>query len=233
MRKFKLVNKYPGHEDLGTIVKEVKGYGYLNEKLNENAYKIYPEVFTPKSHVEDQPEFWEEIVEKTYETAALNIYRYESNSIVTAIEEVKRLSDGEVFRVGDKYTILSGTHTIGALEEDNNTIIVTSDDNLTRCSLDFIEKVKKLFTTEDGVDIYEGDVCWAGHIEEGIDNFYLLDWAGNSLDMKYFSTKEAAENYIERNQSRFTLKEVVEIVNIWASYVSEEDVLRCYEETKK
>src|SRR5699024_6507068 len=106
MRKFKLVSKYPGSLELGNVVKEVEGYGYLNEKLDENAYKIYPEAFIPKSYVEDQPEFWEE-VEKNYEITALNINLYESDSIVTEIEEVKRLSDGEVFRVGDKYTNLS------------------------------------------------------------------------------------------------------------------------------
>lgn len=233
MRKFKLVSKYPGSLELGNVVEEVEGYGYIKERLDRNAYKMYPNAFIPKSYVEDQPEFWEEVVEKNYEITALYIENlYDSSP--SKIEEVKRLSDGEKFRVGDKYTILSGTHTIGALEEDNSTIIVISDDNLTRCSLDFIEKVKKLLTTEDGVDVYEGDVYWAGYVEAGISSFYPSEWAGNSTNMKYFSTKEAAEEYINKRNITFTLEEVVKIVNNWSmSRVDEGDILRFYEKIKK
>src|SRR5699024_9977563 len=233
MRKFKLVTKYPGSKKPGIIVKEVKGYGYLDEKLSVDAYKVYPNAFIPKSYVEDHPAFWEE-VEKNYEITALNINLYESDSIVTEIEEVKRLSDGEVFRVGDKYTNLSGTYTIGTLEEDNNTIIVTSDDNVSSCILDFVEKVKKLFTTEDGVDVYEGDLCWAGYVEEGIDNFYYCDWTGTSVGMKYFSIKKAAEKYINKHNITFTSEEVVKIVSNWRMCrIDEGDILRFQEEIKK
>src|SRR5699024_8076878 len=107
-----------------------------DERLNEDSYIMYPNAFLPKSHVEDHPEFWEEVI---------------------------------------------------------------------------VEKVEKLFTTEDGVDIYEGDVCWAGYVEEGIDSFYPSNWAGTGTNMKYFSTKGAAEEYVNKHNITFTLEEVVKI----------------------
>lgn len=159
MRKFKLVAKYPGFEKPGIIVKEVKGYGYLDERLNGDSCIMHPNAFLPKSHVEDHPEFWEEVI---------------------------------------------------------------------------VEKVEKLFTTEDGVDIYEGEECWAGYVEEGIDSFYPSNWAGTGKNMKYFSTKGAAEEYINKHNITFTLEEVVKIVNNWSmSRIDEGDILRFYEKIKK
>ncbi len=101
MKKYKLIKKFPGSDELGTIItgsKETmysKGLGYRN----------YDWV-----HVEIHPEFWEEIVEKDYEILSQTSVRVcnpkDNYKVVRnttpVIHSVKRLSDGEVFTVGDK-----------------------------------------------------------------------------------------------------------------------------------
>ena len=68
-------------------------------------------------------------------------------------------------------------------------------------------------------------------VEEGIDSFYPSNWAGTNTDMKYFSTKGVAEEYINIT---FTLEEVLKIVNNWSMCrIDEGDILRFYEEIKK
>jgi hypothetical protein len=70
---------------------------------------------------------------------------------------------------------------------------------------------KPLFTTEDGVEIFEGDV-W--HL---IDPDYWRIWSGNHSTVnpdriKYFSTRQAAEEYILMNKPCLSLKEVIDLV---------------------
>jgi len=72
MRKFKLIKEYPGSSSLGTIF-HIGGFA---------------------GDVSKYPEFFEEVIEKDYEIL-------ESCPIEGSIYSVKRLSDGEVFTVGD------------------------------------------------------------------------------------------------------------------------------------
>lgn len=75
------------------------------------------------------------------------------------------------------------------------------------------EIVKPLFTTEDGVEIFEGDKCWFINSrelikDENIDETNYGYWEGGSCDplSKYFSTREAAEEYIAKHKEK-TLKD--------------------------
>ena len=110
MSKYKLIKIYPGSPKLGTIV-EVDKDGWCCTSCNLNP--------------QDYPEFWEKVVEKDYEILSFksNFYTFvldddgyysynknrerlslsnlEKNPLYT-IHSVKRLSDGEVFTVGDK-----------------------------------------------------------------------------------------------------------------------------------
>jgi len=117
MKKYKLIKKYPGSDSLGTIItgsKETmysKGLGYRNYDW---------------SHVETHPEFWEEVVAPDYEVFQV-LYATEIRTLYNSgyrihpagigfdldylldnggrIHSVKRLSDGEVFTVGDRINI--------------------------------------------------------------------------------------------------------------------------------
>lgn len=75
MKKYKLIKQYPGSGVVGTITE-------LTEKMN-------PAYFT------DNPDFYEEVVEKDYEILISRVVPQE-------ILSVKRLSDGEIFTVGDR-----------------------------------------------------------------------------------------------------------------------------------
>jgi hypothetical protein len=113
MKKYRLIQTYPGSDTVGTMIigsKETmysKGFGYRNYDW---------------AHVETHPEFWEEVIEKDYEIVSY-VAKDNPNYITTKrrgahlheeywkIHSVKRLSDGEVFTVGDKFTGYSSEET--------------------------------------------------------------------------------------------------------------------------
>jgi len=74
---------------------------------------------------------------------------------------------------------------------------------------EYFEEVKeKLFTTEDGVDIYKGDKCWAIN-KNGLDIPHFDCYNGISYgELIYFSTKEAAEKYIDENKPMYSKKQI-------------------------
>ena len=73
MRKFKLIKEFPTSPPLGTIL-ELKPNGWY-EKEGHHSYPFQ------KNYVEDQPEFWEEIIpKKDYEI--LSFYTPEGDSIL-------------------------------------------------------------------------------------------------------------------------------------------------------
>lgn len=81
-KKFSLIKCYPGSPELGTIV-------VLNDMNLYESFGWY--VDFKKSSIENHPEFWEKIVEE-YEVVA---------SYNNKITSVKRLSDNEIFKIGD------------------------------------------------------------------------------------------------------------------------------------
>lgn len=72
-----------------------------------------------------------------------------------------------------------------------------------------------LFTTEDGVDVYEGDTVWHTNLNPNLKIYSSI--------VKYkkpftpvaglFSTKKAAENYIKMNKPCLSLNDVLSITN--------------------
>ena len=73
-----------------------------------------------------------------------------------------------------------------------------------------------LFTTEDGVDIKIGDDYWVWDFGE-LNNIHRVNKAsrthtGSGIYRKYFSTKEAAEQYILFNTPCLTLEECKEVM---------------------
>ena len=113
MKKYKLIREYPGSDAKGTIAVLLEAnHIYKGFRFN---YDV--------RHVENSPGFWEEVVEKDYEI--LKYHSIENPSIGRTtcnsklndtynIYSVKRLSDGEVFTVGDKAKTVdtNGRHTI-------------------------------------------------------------------------------------------------------------------------
>lgn len=139
-------------------------------------------------------------------------YWVEDNGSYTydfALEEVQRglasihsirRSDGEVFEVGDKVEYgeenrkgFISEFKFGEVYEDTLFFVI---DKWMHCELHNITKLKPLFKTEDGIDIVHRDT-----------KTYMVDmefeilgpayYAGSNTSHKYFSTREAAEAWVE------------------------------------
>lgn len=126
------------------------------------------------------------------------------------ISEVRRLSDGEVFSIGDevKYSDEPNPFTIEYFHISDVGNMMAGVRSY-RYSIDYIKKVKPaLFTSDDGVDIHEGDTIW----------YVRKDWSYTDVEIhakpsnqscKYFSTQEAAEEFILMNKRCLSVNDVV------------------------
>ena len=217
--KYILKKEYPGSPKLGNIIDNL-----------ENDW------------VENYSEFWEEVVEKDYEI--LSLVHKEQNRILLAkdadidtflqrkadynywnIHSVKRLSDSQIFSIGDLVKCEDCKGIITSLEIYGNDIYLNGIDNkmpfgYTLCNtLDCFEipqKVKQpLFTTEDGVDIFENIIYY------GMNKGDLIMMKLNSKDIILddnrcvtFSTKEKAEEYILLNKPCLSYGDVQEYLKV-------------------
>lgn len=221
MKRYKLIKKYPGSPILGTI----------NGFKSGSTLKL--------DIVENYPEYWEEVVEKDYEILYINspyghtLITKETNGERFAeifltpeqikngytIQSVKRLSDGEVFTISDKVTLcFSENYFLTSIKiTDQEKIYCNGKVDISNpiCSqfgryLEDISKAKQpLFTTEDGVDIFEGGNCFPVTKDFKLQKTYCdarLD--GRSEYRLYFSTEQKAEEYILMNKPCLSLNDL-------------------------
>ena len=156
--KYILKKEYPGSPKLGNIIDNL-----------ENDW------------IENYPEFWQEVVEKDYEILSFklpgnnivdlkyarnNLKFMLKNSSVYQIYSVKRLSDDEIFTIGDKVFSEYVNYTINKIGIVNDKCMVsalydTNNPNGSRLhyNLNNLKKLKKLkqplFTTEQRSEIEE------------------------------------------------------------------------------
>jgi len=136
-----------------------------------------------------------------------------NKSHIFKIHSIKRLSDGEIFTIGDK---LNKSY-ISSILLQQDIIWLMCQGNSINSKLNNAIKVKQpLFTTEDGVDIFEGDNCWIVSKEY---NYQFAQYKINNIDIfyipnknRYFSTKEKAEEYILLNKPVLSLTEILKII---------------------
>jgi hypothetical protein len=133
------------------------------------------------------------------------------------IHSVKRLSDGEIFTVGDKITdgIITKFDILNVL----NGVLIAFIDNSSWLSLRMFTKAKQpLFKTEDSVDIYEGDNYFS--VDE---NYWRVLKPEITCKINYetyhkhrcnFSSKEKAEEYIIMNKPCLSVNDVLHIAGI-------------------
>jgi hypothetical protein len=175
--------------------------------------------------LENNPEYWEEIKEKDYKILSIR-YTGDNKFVPKILEDrpnieawikgnkrdiwtihsVKRLSDGEVFTVGDKVNNACDSSCFNIKDIVIGDIVYLFGDNSHRCQLlhKAIKNKDPLFVTEDGVDLYEGDRCW--FVTSG---FYIkASVAGSVRSEKVFSTKEKAEKYVEEHKPRYSKEDI-------------------------
>ena len=183
---------------------------------------------------------WEEVVEKDYQILSLarfcsikptitDVSDYGDEYIEAMlkcdkarIHSIKRKSDGEIFTINDNtnYGIIKNIHVNG------NTFCIMTKDFTVYNSVKTILKVKQLlFTTEDGVDIFEGDNLYSIDDRFNIkkhrlfnarydDKTLLNNRVFFNSEYKHFSTKEKAEEYILMNKPCLSYGEIQEYLKI-------------------
>lgn len=234
MIQYRLIKEYSGSPKLGTID------WFKTDEFGPSSNNVWQGTNFYNSH----PEFWQKVEELDYEILSL-IYKNNGDIVTlrpngkyvisTAkdclfpvyslkeqledngcdIHSVKRLSDGEVFTVGDLIYFgdfgNKGFQPIDKIEIDYfDKTRITAWNSAYGLGL---EKWKKapaktpLFTTEDSVEIFNGDIYWSV-----TDDFKLLvTHSARMLDYKIraFSTKEKAEEYILLNKPCLSLNDLL------------------------
>ena len=68
MRKFRLLREYPGSPKIGSVVEESGSLSaYVFEDVENSIF-----FKTPKRYIEDNPEYWEEIIENIFMVSTRN-----------------------------------------------------------------------------------------------------------------------------------------------------------------
>lgn len=325
MKSYKLIKEYPGLLEKGCVatlgLHGSSGECYEVKEPNRNIYRF------DKETIENNPEFWEEIVEKDYEilsfrytdTNNTNKWKKQKNGLFTyglySVYAVKRLSDGEIFTVGDMVKSSLYPHTIDSFrikqkvinrnkdgswnydgvdrifinysnneggnwledtekvtDKDFEVISTESKDNTCTSYISEVEYLKSgqvfklgdyissnydaknrdrnvpkpitkmkvneygnmlfytdvfiknglnidkaikhtpLFTTEDGVELFEGDECWA--VSDNLDllyTYYTTESHEKDGKVRVFSTREAAEEFVLMNKPCYlSFEEIME-----------------------
>lgn len=232
--RYRLVKEYPGSPKLGTIL--------THEELqfcnwNEYYQKIVEKDYEILSLIEDKfiypcDKYGEDFINQLFNTLGVSIH------------SVKR-KDGEIFTIGDRldekcfrklsrHPLSEGIHdniitkiaivkkhaseVAGHLEIQNGKLMFSASNKWNNLNVLLSEAIKykqPLFTTEDDVDIFEGDLFWNTRMLElkelqvTNDKYPLLFLTDGS---KSFSTKEKAEEYILYNKPLLTLKDIEELL---------------------
>lgn len=156
---------------------------------------------------------------------------------VYKIHSVKRLSDGVVFSVGDEVTRGEkfGKETIKMFEISNTEnpgyelLFVHFNESHTFSNFIFVQKLPSpkpspLFTTEDGVEMFENMEYWAVGTLHGYDTYQCRIAPNNNSKKFYnksilkFSTKEKAEEYVLTNKPCLSVKDAIECWTIAPRY---------------
>jgi len=221
MIKYRLVKEYPGSDHEGIIVLQKTPNG-LYEGYQYNYYS---------KHVENNPEYWEEVIEKDYEiisysrkgsTACTTTKRRgrENHDEYWKIYSVKRLSDGEIFTVGDRAKVYEygSIKTITEIVINDTKSILTEGiwlryDSGSSHMIHAIKVENPIFLTHDGKNIFAGDKLWWVNKKTFCSDYFVPTPSVTFFsDLNaYFLTREEAEDYIIENKPALSIKEFWEI----------------------
>ena len=211
MKNYRLIKEYPGSPKLGHI-DELNKTGHNNQ--GEYVQAMY----------DRNPEFWQEVVKKDYEILSVitnnnkfieKVYNQDATiEPYWKIHSVKRLSDGEIFTIGD----IIDTRVDNKYKQEILEINLGINDLLLKDKLIFktksgyvvshiaVKVKQKLFTTEDGVDIYDPNTIVYSYIK----NWTIANFIASNFTAwdKIFSTSAAAKDYVNNIILRFSIKDV-------------------------
>ncbi len=212
-------------------------------KIAEKKYPGYEidKIHLPEWLIENSSD-WEEVKPKEYEVLTYNHDKREIHSDTgecgCPIHSVKRLSDGEVFTVGDKVKYPFGGYPseikkiILVNKEDEDVVAAISEGSLGKIALCvdryvgnlLLENAVKilnqvLFTTEDGVEIRQGEeYFWIVIHPSGWNvwrNIAEKENASFQNNQKNFSSKELAEEYVLMNKPCLSVDDAMKILDYY------------------
>ncbi len=201
--KFKLVRPYPNRE-IGDIViydPEINAESFMWEKDKTSVPK----------------EFQPDLTLDWFEEIPLKNYVIESE--YSEIKEVRRFLDNKVFKVGDD----TNNGVIERFRESGTHMRVhfVGKNKNHHMSINTLKKIERpLFKTEDGVDIFDGDVFY----------FLVSDYPSNKksrqefktviarkdninaeLAFKRFADEEAIKEYMSMDAEVFSLRDIATV----------------------
>lgn len=243
MKTFKLIEEYPGSPELGTSVELIglkedkKAYGEVGKESGVVYFNVeqYPrfwrntENFTILSFINQTLDVFKlrDNGLYYYKTWSDDFRGLAKNNLLTMdhmkIHSVQRFSDGKVFTVGDSFTVSKSSSKKIIKSIVVNPIYAGGIELLTRggssyaISIEELTPVEKepLFTTEDGVEIFEGDYWYYLVLEtRKIGRTNNLEYKGNPSNKKEvlrFSSEESVLEYLENRKPIFTTKDGVDL----------------------
>lgn len=128
------------------------------------------------------------------------------------IWSVKRLSDDSVFTVGQKVKIKGCPDScdIMAFDMISAHLVAHLENKLDAYPLDKLEAFTPVLTTEDQVDIFEGDVfyvAWKSEIWRYINAIADSNFKKEE-EVRYFSTKELAKDFVMKENARLIINDL-------------------------
>jgi hypothetical protein len=146
------------------------------------------------------------------------------------ISKVKRLSDNEVFSIGDP-TNFGVIKEIEQYNPFNGGLKIKFDDNTVH-TIEFLQKAtpkQPLYTSVDGKDIFEGDDFWLLYTApNGIGNPSLTKARKELTLQPYmlaFSTEESANEFVYSSREVLSAKEVLELMVALGESLATETIL--------
>lgn len=238
MAKYKLIKEYPGSPKIGTVLESTTD-GFYQQKDVGNTH-------LRRESVENHSDFWQKETELEFEILTIQTNTIfgvtDSKADIDAflaskyphykIHSIKRLSDGQVFTVGDsvlfegqlmgiyKATLLEiGYEIVPGDKRTRKLTFINDNKSIGKWwTLDKISLHKKLiFVSEDNVEIFVGDKINSvykqtlqlncGNNTTGTIGFGFTPSKG----YLYFSTTSAAEEYILMNKPCLSIKDVMDV----------------------
>lgn len=233
MSRYKLQLKYPGSSKIGTEVYKIPSIkGYFYKELSS-------EITYSREEIEDYPNHWQLVAEKDYEIlkfickekrgvenvgtiltkqpdGSFWIYPHWTEEAMLrlshyAIYSVKRLSDGEIFTIGDKLDGWGVTTSISLFRIEDNILKVGLREVgvvlLGACK----HKKTPLFTTEDGVPKFDEDMCYyVTPTTISIGYGKIVAGGEFKLALARFHNQEKAKIWVEENKPQFSKKDMIE-----------------------
>lgn len=205
----------------------------FNKAINGNSYYSdkYQGYYIPSELLENSCDY-EEVVEKDWEVLSVNhkfhgILRIIGSSdelnLHEGIHSIKRLSDGEVFKAGDKIRFIDESleetypcRVIKSFKEKNNTLIAVCDDNGVEILLKNLKHVRTpILVTQDGVELFEMTDTYfvpqknsKGTFSGTIIEFSVARCKNTDTTSLRFSTKEKAKEYIDFYIPKYSLNDI-------------------------